>query len=260
MLDTATNTQFLEEKDKKEFIFLEEYEDFLEYSEIIWEWHYGVVVDWWFEKIYKIWKNEEYSRELRWEYEKHFEFYNALQSIKNESSENMYKNFRIPEVAKKPISIIWKYSQDTLFVYEMEKIEWNNLLSYLIVDTLLNMWIEVDIRDYTDIQLEKLYKKHTWKDIDGLRNWLWVELSMEERKFMKSITKWAKKWVWEPFASVMFSRYFKDLYPQISEIIANLKKKWYKHTDLHLKNIMISHENWEPMVYMIDFWIAEIPK
>jgi len=61
------------------------------------------------------------------------------------------------------------------------------------------------------------------------------------------------------FSMLLFKKYFPELYEEISEILFELKKAWYKHTDLHAKNLMISFDkNWDPIVYLIDFWIVDI--
>lgn len=243
------------------FDFLDEYSDYFSEINILWEWNYWVILDWGYEKVYKLWRNQDYSGSLRREYHNHIKFYMWFEDLKSKDwNKQRYKNFRIPEVARYPEMITWKISWEELFIYEMEKIDWSNLLSYLIKQELEKIWVKIDLNTLNDKQVEELYTQHIWKSIDALRNWLFIDMSNEDKKFMKQIKKWTHKSVWNPFPSLLFSKYFPDLYDQISNAIFDLKKMWYKHTDLHAKNIMISYNKWEPYVYLIDFWIVDIKK
>lgn len=244
------------------FPFLEDYSDYLKDAKVMWEWNYWVVVDWWYERIYKIWRNKDFSDDLKSEYWNHVKFYMWLEKLKSiDWNSEKYKNIRIPEVIKNPFLITWKVTKDKLFIYEMEKIHWNNLLSYLIKEELEKIWIKLDLKDFTDREMEMLYTKHIWKWINALRNWQYMDLTEMDRKFIKSVQRWLNKSVWNAFPSFLFKRYFPDLYEQISQALFELKKSWYKHTDLHAKNLMISFdENNNPIVYLIDFWIVDIKK
>lgn len=243
------------------FPFLEEYKDHITNPKVMWEWNYWVVVDWWYERIYKIWRNKDFSDDLKTEYRNHVKFYMALESLKTKDWNSRFPNLRIPEVIKNPFLIQWSKSQEELFIYEMEKIHWNNLLSYLIKEELWKIWIDIDLNDYSDREMEILYLKHIWKWINALRNWQYMDLQDSDRKFIKSVQRWVVKWVWNAFPSFLFKRYFPELYEQISDALFELKKIWYKHTDLHAKNLMISFdENWKPIIYLIDFWIVDIKK
>ncbi len=243
------------------FDFLDEYSEYFEKIDILWEWNYWVVVDWWYEKVYKLWRNIDFSNSLRKEYYNHLKFYMWLEELKSiDWNKDKYKNFRVPEVARSPELVSWKISWEELFIYEMEKIKWHNLLSYLIKEELEKEWIQINLDMISDREAEDLYTKHIWKSINALRNWLLIDMTNQDRKFMKKVQKWAQKWVWNSFPSLLFSKYFPDLYDQIADAIFDLKKMWYKHTDLHAKNIMISYEAWEPYIYLIDFWIVDIKK
>lgn len=246
------------------FPFLDDYWDHIKDPEVIWEWNYWVVVDGWYERIYKLWKNKDFSDALRREYNDHCKFYLWYEKIKSKTeNENnpKYAKLRIPEVLINPRLIQWKNSKEELFIYEMEKIHGHNLLSYLIREELEKVNIVVNLDDYSDREMELLYSQHIWKSIDSLRNWVFMDLTNEDRKFMKSVWNWVIKWVWNSFPSLLFKKYFPELYEEISEILFELKKAWYKHTDLHAKNLMISFDkNWNPIVYLIDFWIVDIKK
>ena len=242
----------------KQYPFLEEYKEHIKLSEIdiIWEWNYWIILNWPLERVYKIWKNSNFSQQLQKEYNNHIKFYIALEELKDKLDCN--ESLFIPEVAKKPKIIEWKLSWEDLFIYEMEKIKWKTLLSYLIKEELENQWLEINLSNYTDYSLEELYKQKTWKDIDELRNWTWVDIDNEGKKLMKSIQKWQKKWVWEQFPSYLINKYFPEQYKDISELLFKLKKMWYKHLDLHSKNFMITYHKNKPQIYIIDFWIVKI--
>lgn len=238
--------------------FLSEYEDYLPLSkiEITWEWNYCIIINWPSERVYKIWKNSEFSKDLEREYQNHLRFYLGLEKLLETVKINKW--ICIPEVAEKPKIIEWKLSGEKLFIYEMERVNWKNLLSYLIKEELEKLGVTINFDNNTDLSLEKLYISKTWGNIDDLRNWIWINIENEGKKFIKSIKKWQKKWVWSPFPSYLFQKYFPEQYELISELLFRLKKSGYKHLDLHAKNIMIAYENKKPIIYIIDFWIVNI--
>ncbi|NVP17337.1 hypothetical protein HUU51_01340 [Candidatus Gracilibacteria bacterium] len=246
------------------FPFLDDYGDHIKDPEVIGEGNYGVVVDGGYERIYKLGKNKDFSDALRREYNDHCKFYLGYEKIKSKpENENnpKYAKLRIPEVLINPRLIQGKNSKEELFIYEMEKIHGHNLLSYLIREELQKINIVVNLDDYSDREMELLYSQHIGKSIDLLRNGVFMDLTNEDRKFMKSVGNGVIKGVGNSFPSLLFKKYFPELYEEISEILFELKKAGYKHTDLHAKNLMISFDkNGNPIVYLIDFGIVDIKK
>ena len=221
------NLWFEKESAYKVFPFLDDYSEHIKDPEIIWEWNYWVVVDGWYERIYKLWKNKDFSDSLRREYSDHCKFYLWYEKIKSKpENENnpRYAKLRIPEVLINPRLIQWKNSKEELFIYEMEKIHGHNLLSYLIKEELEKVNIIVNLADYSDREMELLYSQHIWKSIDALRNWVFMDLTNEDRKFMKSVWNWAKKWVWNSFPCYYLKNIFLNCTKKYQKYYLNWKK------------------------------------
>lgn len=222
-------------------------------TQVMGEWAYWIVLDAEkYKRVYKIWNNSDNSESLQREYTHHVAFYLWSEEVKSENP-RIYENFRIPQINESPVK--FSSRNERLFLYEMEKINWVSLLSLLIKKSL---WINIEW--LSDYEIEKIYVEKTWLEIDKFRNWDYLNSNnTEAKKFIKKVSHWAKKSVWEPFTSYIFHECFPEYYDAFADFLQKLKKKWLRHTDLHAKNIMISYgRDWKPIFYIIDFWIVEI--
>lgn len=262
IIDTAKTKLDIPEDVLKKYPFIENYRENIEYyfknwefkeNDIIWEWNYWLAIripNW---KVLKIAKTEEWAKALKQEVNNQILFYRAVEKLRTQLWNSLVPDwFKIPLVVECPI----KNKNSWYYSFEMEEIVWNNLLSYLVRDEIWKKWLDLPLLTSDQI-LEKQYELLIWEDIDKLRNWYNIDIWLDWKKFEKAVAKWQIKWVWVPFTSYLFSKYFPEKYEIVANILYTLKKWGYIHNDLHSKNIMI-WESWD--IYVIDFWIVDVPK
>lgn len=213
--------------------FLLEYRDYLGdigIEQILWEWNFGVIVRWQTnEKVYKIWKNPEFSAMLQDEYERHIAFYSQLMLLKEDERTRIAENIRIPEVAVEPLVL-----ENWLVLYEMELVNWMSLNR---LDLMTEFW---------DLLV--------WEDTDRLTDWDLTQLLQNQYNISEEeIILLSARW-----KDVLID-HFPQAWREVSRLLELLRSAWYEHEDLHSWNILISGEPDNPIIYLIDFWKSRIP-
>lgn len=208
------------------FPFLEQYREFfgdLKNTDIIGEWNFGIVIGWpgW-ELVYKIGKTNEFSEELKIEYDNHITFYKGVERLWKDG------NIRVPMVSMEPRTLTNNGTE--LTIYEMERIHGISILRYDLIKHYSKEFVWMESSSDMDI-IEHLHKK-------------WI-LSMEEYLMFYSN---GIRIVWENFP---------ELAQELTELLEKLKQEWIEHLDLHAGNILIKNHNHQLQMYFIDFGKAK---
>ncbi|EKE28113.1 MAG: hypothetical protein ACD_3C00099G0002 [uncultured bacterium (gcode 4)] len=211
--------------------FLKEYKDFLwelRGKDIFWEWQNAIIERHPYRedlvvKIAKPWKVDS----LELEYKSHEQFYITLRKWAKEFKGQISEEIKIPYVRK--------WLQEKQWIFEMEKIQWQNLATKF-------------YREHYSKELSKYPKKY----LDKLTDWQFEVLIDKEK--LRKVPIMLLDW---DFSGKMISKemkYFFDSkthWTELWNVLDFLEWKWLKHTDLHPWNVMVDN-NWN--TFIIDFW------
>ncbi len=254
----------------KKYPFLENYRENIEFyfenwkfseKDIIWEWNYWLVIKIPYWKVLKVAKDLKSSKILEFEWKRQSDFRQELESLKKliwpDWKPLVPSWIKIPEVRESPI-----HNSKWYYAFEMEYVNWFTL-NYNHIKTNFEMDIPENIRSNV-LKSEPLFE--TTLIDDGIINNPWHVLYQDDLwniNLMNLFPEWFLKW-YEDWYDTILSRtikliemYYPEKRDEFIKTLVLLSDRWFKHADLHWKNVMVDENGF---FYIIDFWVAYIVK